>query len=104
MPLVKELIIVHHETGEAENCGVIANTREVGRYRAWLVFQQAEDVNGRETEDGLWWIIFKPRDASGPIKKLGYSIARRELCWEDFFRIDEEHILDEMNRVDDQPS
>jgi len=73
---VKDLVLRDPDTGETENCGVILEKRTIGDATVCLTYHQ---------DDRMWWIVV----SDDRIRKLGYIEARREVCWETFFALDE---------------
>jgi hypothetical protein len=80
--------------GVTEDCGIIANKRDVGEYPVWLTYQRMEGE-----AEGLWWIIARCERRRRTIK-LGYTEERRHVCWEAFARMTPADVEREMNTPD----
>ena len=73
---MKDLVLLDPTTGAQESCGVIAEKRTIGDTTVWLTYDEPNHT---------WWIVWK----DDRLRKLGYTLARREVCWEAFFEMTE---------------
>ncbi len=71
---MKDLVAVDPATGVQVNCGTITKKRLVGDIPVWLTFDEGQR---------MWWIVWK----EDRLRKIGYVEARREVCWETFFKM-----------------
>ena len=82
---MKDLVLLDPKTGERENCGIIAQKREVGGVTVYLTF--TEPVEPADGDEGMWWIVWQ--DGRLRLHKMGYVVERREICWQTFTDLDE---------------